>query len=123
MLKEIGKTHMVKAALFCRLGESGHAFYKYHQAFQCFLMCFSYYSNPELGAGKKKISKECDLLLISLTGMARLYYESGSLSRGSETLGLVLSIIRLVYKPHHEWNKYIANMVMFYEPKVVCVII
>ena len=57
--------------------------------------------------------------MVSLISMARLYYEVGSISKGLETLDLILMIARSAYKPSSEWNRHVANMLVFYEHRVL----
>lgn len=114
IVKQIGKSHMCKAAMLTRLDQHKTALFKYHQAFQCFSYVISYHSNTSLSP-KKKTSKEVDLLLVCLISICKLFYYLGYESAGSETLNLILTASRGVYKPTTEMSSYIANMIFHYD--------
>ena len=116
-LKEIGKSHMVKAAILTKLGDYNKAFYKYYQAYQCFVCCISYHSDSVLGQ-RRRLHKEVELFLICLVSIGKLYFFKSMIHEGLETLNFAFFVSGLVLKPKEELYTYITNCLLFYDELV-----
>ena len=115
MVKEIGKSVLLRAATLTKIGEHSKALGLYYQAFNMFLVALSHHSNSNLWVPSRgRVMKDIDLLLVALISIMEILAFLGQASAAWETLQLIAHISSEVHKPAQEFSRFIMQMLMFY---------